>query len=109
MYYGFVVFPNMFVNLLPDHVTYEILWPVTPDLTRIVYGFLLHPDAMSRPDFDASDIYEFRDLIVRQDLAVCELAQKGVRSRAYDRGVLPPQDDFVYAFEQQYLRERDAA
>jgi len=109
MYYGFVAFPNMFVNLLPDHVTYEILWPVSPDLTKVVYGFLFHPDARARPDFDASDIFEFRDLILRQDLAVCENAQQGVRSRAYGAGVLPPQDDLVYEFEQRYLRERGAA
>lgn len=108
MYWGFVVFPNMFVNLLPDHVTYEILWPVSPDVTKVTYGFLLHPGPMSQPGFDASDIYEFRDLILRQDLAVCELAHKGVRSRAFDHGVLPPQDEQVYAFEQQYVRERDA-
>ena len=108
MYWGFVAFPNMFVNLLPDHVTYEILWPRTPDRTDVVYGFLLDPGAVTS-GVDASDIYEFRDLILRQDLAVCELAQKGVRSRAFDHGVLPPQDDLVYEFERRYVRERDTA
>ena len=106
-YWGFVVFPNMFVNLLPDVVTYELLWPVSPDRTHITYDFLFHPSAIERPDFDPNDIYDFRDLIVRQDLRVCALAQKGVRSRGYGHGVLPPQDEFVYDFEQQYLRERD--
>ncbi len=106
MYWGFVVFPNMLVNLLPDHVTYEILWPKSPDQTSITYGFLFHPSEMARTGFDASDIVEFRDRIVHQDLAVCEKAQKGVGSRAYRSGVLPPPDDYVYAFNQQYLRER---
>jgi len=105
-YWGFVVFPNMFVNLLPNVVTYEILWPETPDRTRVDYGFLFRPEAIAAPDCDGGDIIEFRDLVVRQDLAVCERAHEGTRSRAYAHGILPPEDDAVYAFEQQYLRER---
>lgn len=107
-YWGFVIFPTMFVNLLPDVVTYELLWPVGPDRTHISYDFLFHPSSIERPDFDPTAIYEFRELIVRQDLRVCELAQRGARSRGYGQGVLPPQDDFVYDFERQYVRERDA-
>jgi len=106
-YWGFVVFPTMFVNLLPDVVTYELLWPLGPDRTHITYDFLFHPASIAAADFDPTDIYEFRELIVRQDLRVCELAQRGARSRGYGRGVLPPQDDFVYDFEAEYLRERD--
>ena len=106
-YWGFVIFPTTFVNLLPNVVTYEILWPVTPDLTRVEYGFLFDPDEAAKPGFDGEDIIEFRDLIVRQDLHVCEVAQQGARCRGYRQGVLPPQDDLVYAFERQYLRERD--
>ena len=106
-YWGFVLFPNTFVNLLPDVVTVETVWPISPDRTHISYDFLFHPTAIGRPEFDPADIYDFRDLIVRQDLRVCALAQKGARSRGYGRGILPPQDAFVYDFERQYLRERD--
>lgn len=109
MYWGFVVFPTMFVNLLPNVVTYEILWPTAPDLTRVEYGFLFDPEEAAKPGFDPDDIIEFRDRIVRQDLRVCEVAQQGARSRGYGQGVLPPQDDLVYEFERQYLRERDGA
>jgi len=108
MYWGFVAFPNMFVNLLPDHVTYEILFPESPVQTDIVYGFLFHPSEIAKPRFDPGEICEFRDRIVKQDLEVCEKAQKGVQSRAYRFGVLPPQDDFVYDFNRTYLRERGA-
>ncbi len=105
-YWGFVVFPNLFVNLLPDHVTYELLLPEAPGATRIQYGFLFDRDETAKTSFDPKDIVEFRDLIVRQDLAVCEGAQKGVRSKAYAHGVLPPQDRYVHEFNVQYLRER---
>ena len=48
---------------------------------------------------------EFHDLVNRQDWAVCEWAQKGQRSRGYGQGVYPPQDQYVYEFDQLYLRE----
>ncbi len=50
-----------------------------------------------------------QDLVSRQDWAVCERAQQGLRSRAFKFGVYPPQDEFVYEFDQEYLRARGTA
>ena len=36
-------------------------------------------------------------------------AQQGLRSRAFKFGVYPPQDEFVYEFDQEYLRARGPA
>lgn len=106
-YYGALVFPNMLIDILSDVVRVEILWPVGPERTKSVREWLFHPSAMARDDFDPSEIIEFHDLVDRQDVAVCENAQKGVRSRSFVQGVYPPQDRYVYAFDQRYRRERD--
>ena len=106
MYYGMTLFPNMLVDLLPDVVRTEVLWPLGPERTLMVREWLFDPGAMARDDFDPKDIIEFHDLVDRQDSAVCENAQKGVRSRAYGHGVYPPQDRFVHEFNRQYLRAR---
>jgi len=45
---------------------------------------------------------EFRDLIAKQDWTVCELAQRGVRSRFYEHGVYPRHEKYLYGFNQRY-------
>jgi Rieske 2Fe-2S family protein len=107
MYNGMILFPNMLVDLLPDVVRTEVLWPLGPEHTLAVREWLFDPTAMARSGFDAGDIIEFHDLVDRQDVTVCENAQRGVRSRAYRRGVYPPQDRFVYEFNERYRTERD--
>ena len=66
----------------------------------------IDPSTIERDDFDPREIVEFHDLINRQDWGICERAQMGQRSRAYRCGVYPPQDEWVYEFDQHYLRER---
>ena len=58
------------------------------------------------PILPVHQVVEFHDLVNRQDWGICERAQKGQRSRGYRQGVYPPQDEYVYEFDQHYLRER---
>lgn len=103
-YYGCHIFPNMFIDLTSDCVTYDILLPEAPDRTVDVGGYLFHPDTIVSADFDPSDIVEFGQLVMRQDLDVCERAQRGVGSRAFAHGgVLPFQDRYLHEFRQRYL------
>src|SRR5258707_313562 len=97
----------VFANLLSDTVMTYLLLPSAPDRTRVVSEYLFRPEVASRADFDPSPVVSFLDLVSRQDWAVCERAQRGVRSRAFDRGVLPWNDRLLHVFAQRYLRERD--
>ena len=103
-YMGNTLFPTTMINLHADCVMSYRLEPVGPEHTRIVSEFLFHPDTLSRDDFDPNDVVEMWDLVSRQDWAVCERAQRGVRSRAYARGgVYPYNDHSVAAFNDRYL------
>ena len=108
-YNGMTVFPNLMLDLLPDHVMTSVLWPAGPQRTKVVSEILFEPATLARDGFDPSDIVELEDLVSRQDWAVCERAQQGLRSRAFQFGVYPPQDEYVYEFDQEYLRARGAA
>lgn len=98
LYYGFVLWPNVFVNLLPDHVILHTLLPVAPDRSRVVCDWLFHPSDLARPDFDASDTVDIFDVVNRQDWEVCELTQLGMTSRAYAAGG-------VYVTNEQHIAE----
>ena len=90
---GELVYPNMFVSLSPDHVAAFALWPIGPTDTRVVCDFLFHPDEIARPGFDPSDAVDFWDLINRQDWAICERVQSGMRSRIFRQGYYAPMED----------------
>jgi Rieske 2Fe-2S family protein len=103
-YYGLVLLPNVFLNLLPDHAVLHTLWPQGPDRTRIVCDWLFHPDAIARPDFDPRDAVELFDIVNRQDWEVCELAQASMRSRAYRAGgVFVPLEAHIRRFNEYVL------
>jgi Rieske 2Fe-2S family protein len=86
LYYGFVIWPNLFVNLLPDHVILHTLTPIGPEKSRVVCDWLFAPDEIAKPEFDPKDTVDVFDITNRQDWDVCERTQLGMRSRAYEQG-----------------------
>jgi phenylpropionate dioxygenase-like ring-hydroxylating dioxygenase large terminal subunit len=109
-YYGFHVFPNMLMNLMPDAVMYYMLFPRGPEHTTVVSNYLFRPETIAGVEgFDekAGNIVDFWDMVSKQDWNVCEREQTGVRSRAYaNGGVYPFQDRLLRDFNDQYQRVR---
>jgi glycine betaine catabolism A len=47
---------------------------------------------MENPEFDASDAISFWDRVNRQDWAICESVQRGMRSRVFEHGYYAPME-----------------
>ncbi len=101
VYYN-TVYPNLFLSLLPDYALTHTLWPAGPARTRIVCEWLFAPETMAADGFDPGDAVEFWDLTNRQDWRVCELAQRGNRSRAHVQGVHVGQEAGPQHFTRYY-------
>jgi glycine betaine catabolism A len=102
---GELVYPNLFLSLSSDHVAAFILTPLGPERTRVVCDFLFHPDEMAKPGFDPTDAVEFWDLVNRQDWAICESVQQGMRSRVHAFGYYAPMEDMSLDLR-RYVTER---
>jgi glycine betaine catabolism A len=89
---GELVLPNLMISLSADHVAAFTVWPHDAGHTTVVCDFLFHPDEIARADFDPSDAVEFWDLVNRQDWAICEQVQDGMRSRMFTSGYLAPME-----------------
>jgi Rieske 2Fe-2S family protein len=89
---GELIYPNLMVSLSADHVTAYTIWPRDPGHTRIVCDFLFHPSELERADFDAADAVSFWDRVNRQDWAICENVQRGMRSRVFEHGYYAPME-----------------
>jgi Rieske 2Fe-2S family protein len=88
LYIAWVLWPNVFVNLLPDHVILHTLLPLAPDRSRVICDWLFDPAEVAKPEFDPTDTVDVFDITNKQDWEVCELTQLGMTSRAFERGGL---------------------
>ena len=106
--YGAMVFPNSFVDVGGTGVVVSQLIPISSTQTRVRSLYLFHPRSIQAPGFDPSGVVAFSNLVTAQDNAVCERAQRGVRSRSFvGGGVYPEKDEYVWDFNQRYLAARD--
>jgi Rieske 2Fe-2S family protein len=95
-YYGMLLMPNLFLNLLGDHVVIDSFHPLGPERTRVTSDWLFDPEVMARPDFDPLDAVEMLDLVNKQDWEVCEMTQKSMASRAFkDGGIYVPDEAHI--------------
>ena len=97
--YYYLLWPQTFLSIHPDYLLVHRLEPAGPDHTRVVCQWLFEPATIAGPDFDPSDAIAFWDLTNRQDWHVCELQQRGTRSRSWTAGRFSNQEPSVHAFD----------
>jgi len=95
-----VVWPNAFLSIHPDYLLVHRLIPDGPARTKVICELLFEPATMARPDFDPSDAIAFWDLTNSQDWHVCELQQRGTRSRSWVAGRYSNLEEGVHSFDQ---------
>jgi phenylpropionate dioxygenase-like ring-hydroxylating dioxygenase large terminal subunit len=83
--YYFWVFPNTMLNFYPWGLSVNVLRPLGPDLTKISFIPYVWKESLMGVGA-GGDL----DRVEREDEAVVELVQRGVRSRFYDRGRFSP-------------------
>ena len=91
--------PNVFVNLVPDHVIFHRMFPMAPDRTIIECDWLYLPEVVaSGADLEKS--VKLFDLVNRQDFEACELCQSATDSKKYEHGgVLVPSEHHIAEFQ----------
>jgi glycine betaine catabolism A len=97
-YYAITIRPQVFLNLVPDHVIAHRMFPLAADRTTVVCDWLFSPSVVSSGQ-DVSASVELFDRVNRQDFEACELTQLSMGSRAYaDGGVLVPSEHHIAQF-----------
>jgi glycine betaine catabolism A len=84
-YYAITVRPQVFLNLVPDHVIIHRMFPLAVDRTIVECDWLFAPELLAtQPDLSRS--VELFDRVNRQDFDACERCQLGTTSRLYANG-----------------------
>src|SRR5579884_4290203 len=85
--YYFWLFPNTMLNFYPWGLSINVVRPLAVDLTRVSFLRYVWQSTSSSSAVSADAAV---DRVEREDEAVVESVQKGVRSRFYDRGRYSP-------------------
>ena len=84
-YYAMTIRPQVFINLVADHVILHRMFPVAADRTIVECDWLYPPDVVASGE-DLSSSVELFHRVNQQDFEACELCQSAMSSRAYARG-----------------------
>lgn len=97
-YYAITLKPQVFINLVPDHVIFHRMYPLGPDRTVVECDWLYTPEVVtSGRDVTAS--VELFHRVNQQDFDACERTQPSMSSRMYAAGgVLVPSEHHISAF-----------
>ncbi|MGV9775023.1 aromatic ring-hydroxylating oxygenase subunit alpha [Streptosporangium sp. NPDC003464] len=102
-YYAITIRPQVFVNLVPDHVIIHRMFPLSAGRTVVECDWLFHRDVVER-GADLGPSVELFHRVNAQDFAACERCQPAMASRAYARGgVLVPSEHHIRAFHDWVL------
>ena len=97
----FWIFPNWMLNCYPDNVSLNIVLPLGPERSMATFEWYLPEKEHGSPAAKAS--VEFSDQIQVEDVGICEVVQKNLRSRSYSRGRFSvTQERGVHAFHRMY-------
>ena len=97
-YYAITVNPQVFINLVPDHVIFHRVYPTAVDRTVVECDWLYTPEVV-RGGHDLSHSVELFHRVNQQDFEACERCQPAMDSRSYrDGGVLVPSEHHIGEF-----------
>lgn len=77
------IFPNLMINAYQDVLDVNIIVPLGTERCRVIFDFYFSP----RVDADArNQSMDVAEQVQREDMAICEEVQKGLRSSHYNTG-----------------------
>ena len=90
------------LNCYPDNVSLNIVVPIEAERSLAIFEWYLPEKDCGTPAARAS--VEFSHQIQIEDVGICEVVQKNLRSRSYTRGRFSvKQEKGVHAFHRMYV------
>ena len=82
----YFIFPNFMLNILPGRLQTNIVLPVSHDRCKVLFDYYYDDAASPAAKKLIRDDLDYSDKVQKEDIEICELVQRGLESRAYDKG-----------------------
>ncbi|WP_394621531.1 aromatic ring-hydroxylating dioxygenase subunit alpha [Lentzea sp. JNUCC 0626] len=108
-YYAITIKPQVFINLVPDHVILHRMYPMAADRTIVECDWLYAKEVVDTGR-DVSRSVELFHRVNEQDFEACERCQPAMASRAYAHGgVLVPSEHHIGGFHAWLVQKLESA
>jgi choline monooxygenase len=100
------LFPNIAINILPNHLFIILARPASPRMTRETTYLLTHPESNGTPgrDLAVDGLMRFWDTVNREDIGIVERVQVGLDSTPFPGGRLCYQfEDSLHRFQNMVI------
>lgn len=102
-YYHF--FPNLMFNILPGRLQLNSILPIDANHCLTVFDSFYSETDPEKRAVRAKDDLDVSDLIQHEDIAICELVQKGLVSGSYNKGrICVSEERGVWEFQNSLRR-----
>ena len=99
----YYIFPNIMLNILPGRLQTNVIRPISPTKTEVIFKYYYANPEKSKM---IKDDIAYSNKIQDEDIEICELVQKGLESKAYDKGRFSvDREQGVYHFQTILKRE----
>ena len=97
--YYYWAWPNFMLNILPGRLQTNVVEPLGHDRCKVIFRYYYtdrSAEGLARLEAD----HEYSAKVQEEDREICEQVQKGLGSRAYDRGRFSPEmEEGVWHFQ----------
>lgn len=101
----YYIFPNIMFNILPGRLQTNIIRPINAGTTEVIFHYYYRDIESEKARKVIESDISYSDDIQQEDIEICEEVQKGLRSKAYDKGRFSVErEEGVYHF-QSLLKE----
>ena len=95
------IYPNWMLNCYPDNMSLNIVLPLGPEKCVAIFAWFFPKETMGSDVPETT--FRFSDEIQQEDGRICEIVQRNLRSRSYDRGRYSvQQEQGLYHFHRLY-------
>ncbi len=104
--YTFItLWPSLYVVAHLDYVRAVRLEALAPERTRLTAEWYFSSETLAQPGFDAAEVASFAKIVLAQDGAAAEMNQRGLRSPAFTRGRLMPEEYEIHRFHKWLTKQ----
>ncbi len=101
----YFIFPNMMLNIMPSRVQTNIVVPVGPDRSQVVFDYFYDDTTSPQARKMIEEDLAYSDVVQEQDIEICQHVQKNLESGVYHQGRFSvKREEGVYHF-QNLLKE----
>ena len=82
----YFLFPNMMLNILPGRLQVNLVEPVATNRCKVFFWYFYDDIETKEKAGIIQDDLEYSEVIQQEDIEICEAVQRGLQSKAYDKG-----------------------